>query len=157
MTQYIFVDVDGVLNPDVLRPGGERLLALPHGGETPGYYLNLHKDYGKWLKQLSENTEAFLVWGSTWQGYANKWVGEYLELPHLSHLDLSEKRFSENLGSVKGRQAVTYANGSKFVYFDDEVDIGHCIVGSKGLHIVIDNRTGLQESHIQIAENYLKS
>lgn len=157
MTEYIFIDVDGVLNPDVLRPGGEKLLALPHGNRTPGYYLHLHKDYGKWLKQLSEKTGAFLVWGTTWQGYANKWVGEYLELPHLSHLDLSERGFGESLGSIKGRKAVEYAGGSKFVYFDDEVDIGHCIVGSKGIHIVVDYRTGLQESHIDVAEKFLMS
>jgi len=156
VVKYIFVDVDGVVNPVVLREGGEKLLALPHGTDTQGYYLRLHKDYGRWLKQLSEDTESFLVWGSTWQIHANRWVGEYLELPHLSHLDLSQGRFSESLGSIKADAANKYADGNRFVFFDDEPDLGSRLADN-GLHIRIDYRSGLEEYHIEEARNYLLS
>lgn len=155
--KYIFLDVDGVLNPYKLRFGGFVHIGLPFGPEGPGYRLNLHPDYGKWLTDLYKNTDSFLVWGSTWQQYANEWIGKPLDLPHLSHLDLSDKRFSETLGAVKGRKAIEYADGNRFVYFDDEPDIGYHINGSSGLHLVIDSREGLQPHHIIEAEKYLNN
>jgi len=154
---YIFVDVDGVLNPDNLRPGGFTILAKPYGPGSAGYKLKLHKDYAKWLLELQSCTGARLVWGTTWQQWANEWVGVPLGLPEMPYLDLSPQKYGENLGSIKGRQAVAYANGSPFVYFDDEPNIGYAINGSKGLHIAIDWHRGLEESHIEVAKEYLKS
>lgn len=153
--KYIFVDVDGVLNPDVLRDGGFKYLALPNGDEYPGYYLNLHPDYGKWLLDLAKSTESELVWGTTWQSHANKWIGSKLNLPEIPNLDLTKGRFSESLGGTKARAALEYAGSSRFVYFDDEPDMHFYFKDQSGLHIYIEPRYGLQPEHIQEAEQYL--
>ena len=157
--KYVFVDIDGVLNPDHLRAGGFRHEARPYGDSTM-FALNLHEAYGQWLLDLSEKTGAFLVWGSTWQQYANEWVGKPLGLPHLSHLDLVPTKFSETLGCTKARAAVEYAQGSPFVFLDDEPDLGHYIRRhhsgnrNQGLHVHVDPRYGLDRHHLVKAEKF---
>ena len=157
---YIFVDVDGVLNPDIPREGGFIQLGYPepdNGYSRSGFKLKLHPIYGIWLLELAESTRAELIWGTTWQEYANEWVGKPLGLPEMPHLNLNERKFSENLGSIKGRQAWKYAGDEKFVYFDDEPNIGYCIEGSNGLHIYVDYRYGLMKKHIIEAMKFLKT
>ena len=156
--KYLFVDVDGVLNPDMLRSGGFRHEAKPYGPDGPMFGLNLHEVYGKWLMDLSEKTGAFLVWGSTWQEHANEWVGKPLGLPHLSHLELVPAKFSEYLGATKARAAVEYAQGDPFVFLDDEPDLGRHLGRSanRGLHIHVDPWTGLHRRYLIEAEKFFQ-
>lgn len=153
--KYIFVDVDGVLNPDILRSGGFRHEARPYGPDDIAFGLNLHEVYGRWLLDLSEKTGAFLVWGTTWQEYANEWVGVPLGLPHLSHLELKPGKLSETLGRTKARAAVEYAQGNPFVFLDDEHNLRHHLYGSRGLHVHVNARYGLTRRHLIEAEKFL--
>jgi hypothetical protein len=153
----IFVDVDGVLNPWRMKEDGFKVLAFPNGCSAPGYYLKLHRDYGYWLNSLAIDTDSELVWGSTWQGYSNEWIGSRIGLPEMPHLDLSDGKFSESLGSLKARKAEAYANGSRFVFLDDEWNLGHSLTSKKGLHIMVDPTVGLELCHIDRAREYLLS
>ena len=153
--KYLFVDIDGVLNPGHLRQGGFRHEAWPYGTDASKFTLNLHEAYGEWLMNFSEETGAFLVWGSTWQEYANEWVGRPLGLPHLSHLELVQGKLSETLGATKARTAVEYAQGEPFVFLDDEYDLGRHLVPG-GQHILVDPRSGLHRRHLIEAEKFFR-
>ena len=153
--KYVFVDVDGVLNPYVLRSGGFRHEARPWGPGNAMFALNLHEVYGKWLTDFSEETGAFLVWGSTWQEHANEWAGKPLGLPHLSHLELGQGNM---LGFVKAKAAVRYAQGSPFVFLDDEPDLGRHLTrhDSRGLHVYVNPERGLTRRHLAEARKFFQ-
>jgi hypothetical protein len=149
--KYIFVDVDGVLNSDNSLPGSFTVLASPQGYAS--FKLNLNAVHGKWLLQLAENTDSSLVWGSTWQKYANEWIGSRIGLPEMPHLVIPPFDSPER---AKAQAALDYADGAKFVYFDDWKAISNYLDGTRGLHICIDPWQGLQKEHIDRAEQYLK-
>lgn len=149
MTKYIFVDIDGVLNPDYSTGGLEVV--------EQGYLLRLDPNQGKLLNKLSEDTGAALIWGSSWQEHSNE-VGKHIGLPEMPHLELIHMKFSQPVAQVKALAAVKYAKGSKFVYFDDWPDIGYYFADHKnGLHVCVDPRFGLTDSHIEVAESFLRS
>lgn len=150
----IFIDVDGVLNP--WKPASD---FIRHDISVLGtvYAVYLNPQHGDWLKQLAKDTSSELVWGTTWQELANPEISVRIGLPELPYLTLKPAKFRESLGSIKGRAAVEYAKSEKFVYFDDEQDIGSNIGGSNGLHICVNYQTGLQLSHIETARSYLLS
>lgn len=147
--KYIFIDIDGVLNPDILRSGGFEVV-------EQGYKLKLHKVYGAWLSDLATRTGSELVWGTTWEHLANDAVGRHLELPRLPHLDLSRRKLSETMEPVKARAALEYSDGGPFVYFDDW-PLQYFLKGTRGLHIQVNPEFGLMKRHIIEAEKWLNS
>lgn len=151
---YIFVDVDGVLNPFSKHEGFDTHL-IPVSGVAYNVYLN--KEHGKWLTKLAEDTKSELVWGTTWQEEANDKISWRVGLPRLPYLTLKRERLSESLGTTKARAARKHAEDSKFVYFDDEYDIGYALEGTKGLHVYVHPELGLTEDHINTARQYLLS
>jgi hypothetical protein len=154
MTRYILVDVDGVLNPNLPSEGAFSVLAKPGG---VSYNLILNKRQADLLLRLAEDTNSELVWATTWENQANEWIGPEIGLPQLPVVKMVQRKFSENLGSIKARSALAYAGDSKFVYFDDEYNIGYCLEGTNGRHVYVDPKYGLVLRHIVEAEAYLKN
>ena len=152
--KYIFLDVDGVLNPNLGSEGSFKVVAKPNG---LSFNLILNKRQANLVLKLVEDTGSELVWATTWEHHANEWIGPPLCLPELPVVKLAERKFNENLGSVKARSVLAYAGDSKFVYFDDEYNIGYCLEGTNGRHVYVDPMYGLVLRHIVEAEAYLKS
>jgi HAD domain in Swiss Army Knife RNA repair proteins len=146
--KLIYVDVDGVLNAEARSE--LRVVEM-------GFPLNLNPAHGTWLLSLAERTGASLVWGTTWQELANKHIAGHLGLPELPWLDLSSRKFSETNDVVKSREAENYAEDDPFVYFDDWPTIGMFITKPKGKYIYVDPVRGLQQGHIDQAEEWLNS
>lgn len=121
----LFIDVDGVLNPDSVssgrRPDGYMTHRMrPTGWEMPRKALRvwLNPSHGGWLMDLPFE----LVWGTTWEDEANEWIG-----PHLGLLELPVVHFENKLGRRvngvhwKTSDLVKYADGRPFAWLDDEI------------------------------------
>lgn len=150
--KYIYIDVDGVLNPTIIPEHFNRYIIKLAGQE---FLVGLSPEHADWLLQLANATESELVWGSTWQQYANREIGQRIALPELEHLDLIPPRWGASLGWTKAAAAEKHAGDSKFVFFDDQYDLGWYLEGKNGLHIMVDHRDGLQLKHIEMARNFL--
>lgn len=152
--KYIFLDVDGVLNPNRPSEGSFTVLAKPDGVQ---YKLILNKSQANMVKVLANQTDSSIVWATTWEDHANEWIGPNLGLPELPVVRLKSKFFGESLGSVKARAVKEYAGDTKFVYFDDQYDIGAFLKDSNGLHVYVNPKYGLVSKHIVEAESFLTS
>lgn len=150
----IFLDVDGVFNPNRPSEGHFTVLAHPVGAT---FKLILNKRQSSMVLKLAEDTASRLVWATTWEDEANEWIGPHLDIPELPVVHFRPKKFSESLGSIKARGVVEYAAGEKFVYFDDQYDIGNYMGDCNGLHILVNPKYGLVSRHIIEAEDYLTS
>lgn len=146
--QYVFVDIDGVLNTFKLRQDGFESSGL-------GFPLKLSKTQADWLIKLTEDTNSELMWCSSWQHEANEHVGIKIGLPKMPHLILTQVKVSESLGSIKARAIKNYVKEDKFVVFDDEYDLGYYLKDTTGIHIFIHSDYGLSEGDIEVARNYL--
>lgn len=159
--KYIFIDIDGVLNPDSAIDGTR---TVPVDSSLPEYLkerypLSLNNQQGTWLKELSRRTGARLVWGTSWAEYSNKAVGSKIGLPRMDYLRIprENKKKGETYGQKKAETVDRYTSGDKFVYFDDQPDLGPNLRGFNGLHIYTDPRVGITYSHIQLAEKFLNA
>lgn len=150
----IFLDVDGVFNPNRPSEGHFTVLARPDGAE---YKLILNKRQSALVKTLAADTNSRMVWATTWEDHANEWIGPNLGLPELPVVKFHPKKFAESLGSIKARGVSEFAGGEKFVYFDDEYDIGNYLGDCNGLHVYVNPKYGLGVKHIVEAESFLTS
>ncbi|MGW1023451.1 hypothetical protein ACWD4J_06965 [Streptomyces sp. NPDC002577] len=154
MKPFLFVDIDGPLNPymALLGPVPEGYavhLTRPEGWTASPYLpVLLHPGHGAELLELSEAYD--LVWATTWMGEANEWIGPHLGLPRLPYVDWGELHLgSQDDGTYwKTRDIVAYAAGRPFAWVDDEVtDADRDWVErhhpAAALLLWIDPRTGL--------------
>jgi hypothetical protein len=81
----VFVDVDGVLNPDgshqqALGYRPHRFDGIGPDGQPAGGIVWLHPDHGAWLAEL-EAAGGQPVWTTSWGSLANTWISPRLGLP----------------------------------------------------------------------------
>jgi hypothetical protein len=157
-TPLILVDVDGVLN--VIGSARERKRLVYHEGWRsrkvdlpPGQFrLTVHPEHGPQLLKLAAETGGELAWGTTWEDYANRYVGPLIGLPHLPVAPLP---FSGH----KARGFVPWTAGRPFVWFDDEPDAAAVTAELAGdqphLVIQVDEHAGLTPAHIATAREWL--
>lgn len=152
----IFLDVDGVLN--ISTPSPEHLrydIELPGGTFT----VNLNPAHGEQLLQLALDTDSELVWGSYWENNAATYIAPLIGLPWMPVMKIQKWKFSSFGGPDKAYSAKLYASGRKFVYFDDEYDLGTYLSPefgeNSGKHIYVDHVYGLLPRHLQTAKDYL--
>ena len=149
----IFLDVDGMFNPIVPSENHVRHdITLPNGSS---FTVFLNPKHGEEILKLALDTDAELVWGTMWQEQANEYIGPNVGLPTLPVMRVLTYKMSSTLGLDKAYSAQLYANGRKFVYLDDEVDIGLHIKDSIGKHIWVDPEYGLRPEHIVKAREFL--
>lgn len=153
--RYIFVDVDGVLNPLGLLPEDGFLHSIALDGLV--YGVNLSKTHARLLLDLAEKTGAVLVWATMWNDYANEYISPAIGLPVLPVAQVKQEKFSETVAMMKARTVLSYAGDSSFVDFDDEFYIGPLLEGTNGIHIFVDPYAGLKEQHITKAENFFST
>lgn len=156
----LILDVDGVLNPHGPRADPEPPW-ITFEADWSGYVVALNPEHGKQLLALAERTGCELVWGTSWEEHANAEVGPRLGLPWLEVIQVNTQ--PPVLGSMvlwKTGHIATYAEGRPFVWLDDhpgETDTK--FLASHGcpdhLIIQIDAEEGLQDHHLQRAEEWL--
>ncbi|WP_433888265.1 hypothetical protein [Streptomyces sp. CA-111067] len=128
MKPWLFLDVDGPLNP-YAAPSGR----LPRGYALhrlrPTHWPPEHPDLPVWLDpghgaHLDWLTAHFsLVWATTWEDDANTMIGPLIGLPELPVVHWPEQRAQSATGLFwKTAELVRFADGAPFAWVDDEVD-----------------------------------
>lgn len=123
----LFIDVDGVLNPDSVSSGRRPDGYVTHRMRPSGPWQNprakalrvwLNPSHGTYLSALPFE----LVWGTTWEHEANEWIGPHLGLPELPVVTF-ENKLGRRVHGVhwKTPDLVKYAAGRPFAWLDDEI------------------------------------
>lgn len=155
----LFLDVDGVLNPDSRSsghrpPGYETHRMRPSGFDHPRQKplrVWLNPAHGEWLKSLPVE----LVWATTWEDEANEWIGPHLGLPNLPVVHFTRKLQPRvNLVYFKTADLVAYAAGHPFAWLDDEImraDGDYVTRHHHGASLLVQVSpfVGLTEDHVQ--------
>lgn len=123
---FVFVDVDGVLNPAGANPRtrGYRPHPFAHtgsGGSVTGAVVWLHPDHGAWLAEL-ETAGARLVWATSWNHLANTWIAPRPGLPGTWPVVDLHGRGGVRWGhALKLDPIAAYACDTPFVLLDDQI------------------------------------
>lgn len=116
MKPYLFIDVDGVLNPDVVSPQHSTFSIL-------GYKVHLNPDHGQQLVNLAEYYE--LTWATTWQDLANIHIGPKIGLPELPFITWSDRsptqRDYRDHVMLKTKDIVKYSGDRPWAWIDDDI------------------------------------
>lgn len=173
MTPVLAIDVDGVLNPD-LSAKRRRSLAYHDGwlnrwADTPQgrYRLFVNPVYGRWLRMFARETGAELVWASTWEDNANIWLCPLLKLdplpviPVRAAVEAGERMKPKVESGICKLPVITeWMAGRRLAWLEDSpvadarVDIGGQF-GGTGLVIQVDEKTGLEQRHLELARRWL--
>lgn len=123
-TPVLYQDVDGVLIPTYARrrPPGYSTFKVQksEAGVSVGSGKNiwLNKSHGAWLRAL----ECDLVWGTSWEGAANREVGKRIGLPPMPHVTFPHKYIKNPDGSHwKLDDLFLHADGRPFIWVDDGI------------------------------------
>jgi hypothetical protein len=142
------VDVDGVVSlfgfdepPDRSRASFEVVDGMAHCISLPA---------GARLRELSEHFE--LVWASGWEGRANDYLLDLLELPELPYLRFAG---AARFGSADWKLGPLgeYASGRPLAWIDDSFD-ERCYAWAREreeptLLVPIESHLGLEDIHVE--------
>ncbi len=126
MKPLILLDVDGTIN--VITSAFRRKHLVYHEGWVTQkvhllygiYRLTADPTLGARLCALAQETNAELVWATTWEWDANRYVSPLIGLPELPVLPV------ENCYN-KAATVVPATNGRPFIWFDDDASLfGGC-------------------------------
>lgn len=154
----LLVDVDGVLNPFAAQPGFGRYECVV-GAER--YTVHLNPAHGAWLMELALAVRAELIWATTWEEWANEWIGPRLGLPRLPVVPLAGEAPSELGEMFKTPHVAKYVGDRPFVWFDDHVFsadeeyLRDCRGGGGFLLVNIEPSHGLTREHLDLARAWL--
>ena len=160
--KIIFLDIDGVLNCETTK-------------ERCGPYIGIDQEKVKLLKQLVDQTKAYLVLISTWKlfWYRNPHLKEkqddlanYLdESLRKQKLRISAKTkdigdpFDRSLGIKELRNRLKRVHNistNRYVILDDH-ELGYKAAGIADRWIETNEETGLQQEHIEKAIKLLNN
>lgn len=179
MRPVILIDVDGVLDPEVTSKQRSRLI-YHYGWQQRKVYINgvqirslLNPVHGQWLRALAEETGAELAWGTTWNEWANIYIGPRLGLPELP---VAPCPFVESIplpgfgyrGKFRG-PAISWLGGRPFTWLDDsedtirqvsalidtECELGNFRYGTPWHVVHVNEKAGLIEENIEEARQWL--
>lgn len=107
----LLLDVDGVLNPLVIRKpeGYTKHRAL-------GYDLWLNHGHGLLLTAFAEFHDVELAWATTWEDHANEYIGPHIGLPQLPVIYPFNRKFWKFSG------VHSYAKDRPLAWLDDDFD-----------------------------------
>lgn len=119
----LLLDVDGPLNPCHARPEVRPAGYRPHRAEPvwacgASVEVWLDEAHGERLRALPFD----LVWATTWQDCANRWIGPVLGLPPLPFVALPGPAvWRPDDTSPKTWAIVSWAAGRPFAWVDDDI------------------------------------
>jgi len=156
----LFLDVDGVLNPEPVssgrRPAGfETHRMRPSGWANPRVKplrVWLNPEHGRQLLDLPVE----LVWGTTWEHEANEWISPHVGLPQLPFVKFDS-------GTPGPGVLATYAAGRPFAWLDDELRVEHdgkwlTENGVKNfLLVLVAPFQGLRQSHLDRVREWARA
>ncbi|MGW4379510.1 HAD domain-containing protein [Kitasatospora sp. NPDC004531] len=149
----LYVDVDGVLNP-----------VFPHPDEDfdshtlLGYSVLLSPRHGEWLRELADHYD--LVWATTWEFEANRYIAPLLGLPELPVVKFSgyvpqpgdpRVPLMELFSAFKWAPLLRYAEGRPFAWVDDLIPsrlVRRSLLRPDRLLMPIDPAQGLRREHV---------
>jgi hypothetical protein len=155
----ILVDVDGVLNPSRRSSLRFRRHLCVVDGQV--YKVLLDRRHGAQLSSLARETEAELVWATTWEEHANVEIAPRVGLPRLPVIRVTGDPTSTAGEHFKTRAVADYVEGRPFVWFDDSLraadhdylraheGVGHFLL------VDVDERYGLTDDHLAQAREWL--
>ena len=164
---FLFLDVDGVLNPARRDLPGYTLHTLNPYEAGPPFTLALNSGHGPLLTHVAAAAGCELAWATTWEDHANRLIAPIVGLPTLPYVPIpSLTRWGRNsvltTGSWKARHVLEFADGRPFVWLEDEPDAGQQVENWSrtivtGRHLVIRVRPerGLGQEHIDKAVDWL--
>lgn len=156
----LFIDVDGVLNPDSSSSGRRPDGYVTHRMRPSGPWQDpRHKALRVWLNPSHGGYLADLplelVWGTTWEDEANEWIAPHLGLPALPVVHF-ENKLGRRVHGVhwKTPDLVKYAAGRPFAWLDDEITVRDVEYvrerhGGPAALVWVAPFTGLTEDHLQ--------
>jgi hypothetical protein len=169
MKPLLFLDIDGVVNCDSKRHSERYVVRVPvvempvhpfinvpaTGAEYAEYEVNFDPRYRAWLAELGEVFE--LVWASTWEHNANRYISELLGLGELGVVEhsLEPVLFSEaksaDVVRWKWRTITEYAKGRPLAFVDDHAGR---LASSRELRVgvatlVLAPTQGLTRKHVE--------
>jgi hypothetical protein len=162
MRPAVLLDVDGVLNPDRWQHGFRSHQVVV---DFSTYEVRLNPEHGEWLKALTEDFGAELLWASFWNEDANDHIGPRLGLPRLPVVEIDET-ILEIPGALSTREAewksacvASWADLRPFVWFDDAEGLEEKVLlhPQIGRHLIVpvDGRRGLTWEHVETARKWL--
>lgn len=163
MKPLLFLDIDGVLNPDAVSSGRRPEGYVTHRMRPSGWASENVKPLRVWLnpdhgpKLLALPVE--LIWGTAWEHEANEWVSEHVGLPQLPFVKFDSGTPGPGV-HWKTRDIADYAAGRPFIWIDDEVRPdrdGKWLsenVTQPFLLILVAPFQGLMDSHLERAREF---
>lgn len=149
----LFLDVDGVLNPDskprFLKPLGFKRYRIWDDSGYDRYTVWLNKSHGDWLKSLTDVVD--IVWATTWNHHANRAIAGRIGLPQLPVALARPRGHGRTWDKTEG--ILEYAKGRSFIWVDDVMtgdDIRNLKIGTDAKFDLIRPTPyhGLQMNHI---------
>lgn len=113
----LLLDVDGPLNPfRATQPAGYIAHKLPTSGGSFQVWLN--PDHGRMLLDFAEKYGVDLVWCTTWERDANRYIGPNIGLPELPVIEFGFTAHDWKFGAV-----LRHAAGRPLAWLDDDFEL----------------------------------
>lgn len=154
----LFIDVDGVLNPDRRSSGRRPDGYVTHRMRPSGWNHPRQRPLNVWLNpEHGAQLQALpfeLVWATTWEAEANEWIGPHVGLPELPVVRFTDRlRYRPDHVHWKTPDLVRYAGCRDFAWLDDEitrhdnayVNANHV---ARALLLQVSAFVGLNEDHL---------
>lgn len=121
----LFLDVDGVLNPDPVSSGRRPEGYVTHRTRPSGWTNPHQKPLRIWLNPAHGpkllDLPVHLIWATAWEHEANEWIGPHLGLPKLPVVEFGDRSRPDARVHWKTDKLIRYAAERPFAWLDDEI------------------------------------
>ncbi|MEO3977723.1 HAD domain-containing protein [Streptomyces sp. CAU 1734] len=150
---FLFLDVDGVLNPAAPHPATDF-----EARTLLGFRVLLSRRHGDWLHELSQVHE--LCWATTWEENANTHIAPALGLPQLPVVRFTgcapqpgdpRTPVLELFSAAKWAPLLRHAGPRPFAWLDDVIPprlVRNSLLRRDRLLLRVDARRGLERHHV---------
>jgi hypothetical protein len=123
----LFLDVDGVLNPEPVTSGRRPEGYQTHRMRPSGWVNPRVKPLKVWLNPAHGaallSLPCALVWATAWEHEANEWIAPHIGLPKLPVVTFGTGDRPHPNMHWKTADLVRYTAGCPFAWLDDEMNV----------------------------------